>query len=321
MAKTTKYNIYYQDDYTKDADVLNDNKKTAESVESALEIIDEKTIENALNIANIQNGTSINTFEDVEIEFNKKQNNINSANKLPSDLVDDTNSTNKFTNSVEKSTWNGKYTKPVNGIPKTDLSSEVQASLGKADSAIQDISGKQDITDNNLQTTNKTITGAINEIDSIARGANQALVYLNYSAMITAFNSALSTVYNVGQNIYIETVEVPDLWISSIESTSSTYTYTTDEAFITALETNGYVQVGHYKLSALETQKADLTGFYQKPNGGIPKADLDSSVQNSLGKADSAIQSHQDISGKVDKASFVYDSSTDTLTITINQGV
>lgn len=36
----------------------------------------------------------------------------------------------------------GKYVKPSGGIPKTDLSSEVQASLNKADSAIQDISSK-----------------------------------------------------------------------------------------------------------------------------------------------------------------------------------
>lgn len=35
-----------------------------------------------------------------------------------------------------------KYVKPSGGIPKTDLSSEVQASLNKADSAIQDISSK-----------------------------------------------------------------------------------------------------------------------------------------------------------------------------------
>lgn len=42
--------------------------------------------------------------------------------------------------------------------------------------------------------------------------------------------------------------------------------------------------------------------FYQKPSGGIPKSDLASSVQTSLGKADSALQSHQDISGKLDKS-------------------
>ena len=38
----------------------------------------------------------------------------------------------------------GKYIKPSEGIPKTDLSLEVQESLNKADSAIQDISSKVD---------------------------------------------------------------------------------------------------------------------------------------------------------------------------------
>ncbi len=51
---------------------------------------------------------------------------------------------------------------------------------------------------------------------------------------------------------------------------------------------------------------------------GIPLTDLSSSVQASLAKADTAIQQHQDISGKVDKTSFSYDSTTETLTITIS---
>jgi len=40
---------------------------------------------------------------------------------------------------------------------------------------------------------------------------------------------------------------------------------------------------------------------YQKPGSGIPKSDLVSGVQASLSKADTALQEHQDISGKVDK--------------------
>ena len=79
--------------------------------------------------------------------------------------------------------------------------------------------------------------------------------------MITAINAMDDDEYNVGQNIYVVTVEVPDLWVSSVESTSSTYTYIDDATFITALETNGYVQVGYYKLSMLETQKVDLTNY------------------------------------------------------------
>ncbi len=35
------------------------------------------------------------------------------------------------------------------------------------------------------------------------------------------------------------------------------------------------------------------TGTYSKPNGGIPKSDLESSVQSSLNKADTALQTEQ----------------------------
>ena len=55
------------------------------------------------------------------------------------DEISDTNTTNKFVTSADKSTWNAKgtYSKPTGGIPKTDLSSLVQSSLDKADSAVQ----------------------------------------------------------------------------------------------------------------------------------------------------------------------------------------
>ena len=39
--------------------------------------------------------------------------------------------------SSDISSWNGKYAKPSGGIPKTDLASAVQTSLGKADTALQ----------------------------------------------------------------------------------------------------------------------------------------------------------------------------------------
>lgn len=122
-------------------------------------------------------------------------------------------------------------------------------------------STKQDITDNTLTTTNKTIPTAINEVNSIAKGANQAVGYNNYSAMITAINAMDDDEYNVGQNVYIVTVNVPDLWVSSVESARSTYTYVDDATVINDLETNGYIQVGYYKLSMLETQKVDLTNY------------------------------------------------------------
>ena len=49
---------------------------------------------------------------------------------------------------------------------------------------------------------------------------------------------------------------------------------------------------------ALKSEIPDVSGKYEKPITGIPKTDLASDVQTSLGKADTALQSHQDISGK-----------------------
>ena len=43
---------------------------------------------------------------------------------------------------------------------------------------------------------------------------------------------------------------------------------------------------------------------YQKPSTGIPKSDLSSSVQTSLGKADTALQQHQDLSSYADGAEY-----------------
>ena len=62
------------------------------------------------------------------------------------------------------------------------------------------------------------------------------------------------------------------------------------------------------KVSELENDAG--YGTYTKPTAGIPKSDLASGVQASLGKADTALQKHQDISGKLDKTG---DASTTTV--------
>ena len=69
--------------------------------------------------------------------LNGKQDTLDSSHKLSADLVDDTNTTNKFVTEANKTSWSNKYDKPSGGIPKTDLASDVQTSLGKADTAIQ----------------------------------------------------------------------------------------------------------------------------------------------------------------------------------------
>ncbi len=63
-----------------------------------------------------------------------------------------------------------------------------------------------------------------------------------------------------------------------------------------AHEANADIHVTAAKQSAWDAK-------YDKPSTGIAKSDLASDVQASLDKADTALQAHQDISGKADKVS------------------
>lgn len=104
-------------------------------------------------------------------------------------------------------------------------------------------------------------------------------VFTTLQAAVTAINAWAADHRGVGDNVYIVITDVPDLWISGIEETSVPYVYTTDEAIINALKTDGYVQFGYYKLSALETQKAEVpdiqidgTSIIASGVANIPKA-------------------------------------------------
>lgn len=87
----------------------------------------------------------------------------------------------------EKYTWNNKgtYSKPSGGIPKSDLASAVQTSLGKADSAIQDISGKQDkLSTAQLKACNSGITAdKVTTYDGYADGV---VKYKDYTVAVSS---------------------------------------------------------------------------------------------------------------------------------------
>lgn len=232
-----------------------------------------------------------------------------------------------------------------NGISLSQVGSTATISGSSLEDSISSVNSNIGVLSNLTTTEKSNLVGAINEVDSIALGANQAVSYASISTMVTAFNALDDDVYRVGQNIYIVTTDVPDLWVSSIESTSSTYTYTTDSAFTSALATNGYVQVGYYKLSALETQKVDLTNYYNKTETNtLLTAKTGSSAPTTSTTADYVGQIYLDttnnktyqciditgstytwvelvradqLTNYTPKSAFSYDSVTDTLTITI----
>ena len=79
---------------------------------------------------------------------------------------------------------NGKYSKPTNGIPKTDLDSSVQASLGKADTALQSHQSVVLATGTNNGTLKITVGGTLT--DNVAVKGLKSAAYTESSAYATA---------------------------------------------------------------------------------------------------------------------------------------
>lgn len=157
----------------------------------------------------------------------------------------------------------------------------LQGAIEKLDDKIDGIEQTATNTSYNNTTSGLSATNVQDAIDenasignqalAIAKGRNQSLAYNNYSEMITALNGMSADELRRGQNIYIGTVGVPDLWVYSVETGSVNYSYVNDETIVNSLGTDTTIQVGYYKLAQLETQKADITNLWSNvyPVGSI----------------------------------------------------
>ena len=163
----------------------------------------------------------------------------------------------------------------TSGGAKTALDNKLDKT-GTAAKATADASGNNIVDTYATKTALSEVETTANTAKSIAEGRARAVSFESYSAMVTALNAAANTDYKVGDNIFIQAKEVPDLWVYSVESTTSSYSYTTDDALISALET-GAVQIGYYKIAAMETGKVDLAGYVpttRKVNNKALSADI-----------------------------------------------
>ncbi len=113
--------------------------------------------------------------------------------------------------------------------------------------------------------------------EELAKGMNTAKGFDSYAAMIEELNDAPADAFKVGTSFYIITLGVPDLWVSGIEETNEPYTYVDDVTVVATLQSVGFVRVGHYRLSMLETLKQDLTNYVKNTDyatgakGGVIK--------------------------------------------------
>lgn len=163
----------------------------------------------------------------------------------------------------------------TSGGAKTALDNKLDKTATAA-KATADASGNNIVDTYATKTALSEVETTANTAKSIAEGRARAVSFESYSALVTALNAAANTDYKVGDNIFIQAKEVPDLWVYSVESTTTSYSYTTDDALISALEA-GAVQVGYYKIAAMETGKVDLTGYVpttRKVNNKALSADI-----------------------------------------------
>ena len=114
--------------------------------------------------------------------------------------------------------------------------------------------------DETLETVGKTVAGAINEVNAIAKEKQNALSFFDYEALIESLKLDDSLI--TGQSIYLEKLNIPDLWVSHNDNVFNDYIYTNDDDFLVDILSG--VAVGIYSLGLLETQKVDLTNYYNK---------------------------------------------------------
>lgn len=148
--------------------------------------------------------------------------------------------------------------------------------LAQSISAINvDLTGKQNQIDS-LESgkASKTEVSAVkttaDKALKIAKGANQAVSFDTYEEMFMFLDqgaSAWETKYGAeaktGQNIYIGTLSVPDVWISGIGGGLG-YSYTSDEQTAKDLVSETGIVTAWCTLRALETQKVDLSEVQDK---------------------------------------------------------
>ena len=115
-------------------------------------------------------------------------------------------------------------------------------------------------TENYVDGEISVLNDKINKLGNISNGSNIGVSYDSYTDMIGELNYASKNLLSVGNSIYIRTQNVPDLWVYNISTQSTHYTYSNDNALINALN-QGPVQIGHFLLAPLETQKVDLTDY------------------------------------------------------------
>lgn len=192
-----------------------------------------------------------------------------SAGKV--DDVQDVNGSSIVTNKIAKLTkaavglGNVDNTADANKSVKHATSADSATTATSATTAGSATKATQDASGNVITNTYATKT----ELQEGLAGKSQSKTYNNYQAFVTAVNAMNNTALKVGDNVFIVTQDVPDMWVSAVNSSSATYTYSSDSAIVTALGSANGLTVGYYVFRELETEKVDLSTYQTKTDNTL----------------------------------------------------
>lgn len=214
-----------------------------------------------------------------------------SAGKV--DDVQDVNGASIVTNKIAK------LSKAAVGLGNVDNTADANKSVKHATSADSATTATSATTANSATKATQDASGNVitstyatkTELQNGLAGKSQSKTYNNYQAFVTAVNAMNNTALKVGDNVFIVTQDVPDMWVSAVNSSSATYTYTSDSAIVTALGSANGLTVGYYVFRELETEKVDLTAYQTKTDNSLNTTSktVVGAINEVKGTADSAL--------------------------------
>ena len=188
---------------------------------------------------------------------------------------------------------------PSEYVTETELSNKGYATISALNNKVDAINGKQLSTEdfttalkNKLEGLNNYDDTELSEAIETLRGDFDNIVSGDTTTAIKTFNEVIAFLDGLTDTQDLESI------IASIEqqiagkmdkvtlatvATSGNYNDLTNKPTIPSAVTESTVSGWGFTKN---------TGTYSKPSGGIPKSDLASAVQTSLGKADTALQSY-----------------------------
>lgn len=264
-----------------------------------------------------------NKFTSTNVEGALQELATSVANAGKVDDVQDVNGASIVTNKIAK------LTKAAVGLGNVDNTADANKSVKHATSADSATTATSATTANSATKATQDASGNVitstyatkNELRDGLAGRATTKTYENYQAFVTAMGLLSKSELKVGDNIYIKKLDVPDMWVTAVNATSVSYSYTNDQAIINALDTTNGLTVGYFSFSKLETEKVDLSTYQTKTDNSLATADktvvgaineVKNTADSALSKANKVDNSIRDIVQGNTRVGKAYD-VTDTI--------